>query len=88
MEIFSTVCVTAASSKKDPPVPKFSDKYHTSGTIRLPYAELNEPFEVFYDGKLKASVMDLYYGECPTVPLSGPYLGPAKTVILTRNFHF
>ncbi|XP_002741693.1 counting factor associated protein D-like, partial [Saccoglossus kowalevskii] len=43
-------------------VPTFSDVYHTSGILRLPYAELNEPFEVFYNKSAAASRMDFYGG--------------------------
>ncbi|XP_071477039.1 digestive cysteine proteinase 2-like [Diadema antillarum] len=50
-------CVQAAPNK-----PVFKDAYHATGFIRLPYAELDEPFEIFYQGKNKRSRIDVYNG--------------------------
>ena len=47
----------------DPPVPKYSNSYNVSGTIRLPYAEIVEPFVAFFDGENGRSRVDYYGGE-------------------------
>jgi hypothetical protein len=36
--------------------------YHAKGTISLPYAEIFEPFEVWYDGKNNRSRQNYYNG--------------------------
>ena len=42
---------------------KFPEKYFTTGTIFLPYAEIEEPFEAWYDGPNQRSRIDLYGGK-------------------------
>ncbi|XP_071483800.1 digestive cysteine proteinase 2-like [Diadema antillarum] len=46
----------------DPKKPVFKDHYHATGYVRLPYAELNEPFEVYFQGSNKRSRIDVYNG--------------------------
>ncbi|XP_072045821.1 LOW QUALITY PROTEIN: cathepsin L-like peptidase [Amphiura filiformis] len=50
------------SYKADPSVPKFADAYHATGTLQLPYAELNEPFEIYFNGTRKCSWVSMYNG--------------------------
>ena len=38
-------------------------RYHVSGVIQLPYAEINEPFETWIDVNLGFSRIDYYGGE-------------------------
>lgn len=52
-----------ASLQASPVKPVFKDHYHASGQIRLPYAELIEPFEIFFQGPKNRSRMDTYSGE-------------------------
>ena len=40
----------------------FPKRYHVLGTIFVPYAEIEEPFEAWYDGPNKRSRIDLYGG--------------------------
>ncbi|KAK7100164.1 digestive cysteine proteinase 1-like [Littorina saxatilis] len=42
--------------------PKFSTTYEVQGTLRLPYAEIVEPFHVWYDEGNKRSRIDYYNG--------------------------
>ncbi|XP_077991240.1 digestive cysteine proteinase 1-like [Glandiceps talaboti] len=46
--------------KDNPPV--FPAAYHAKGTLRLPYAELEEPFEIYYNVTLGNSRIDFYGG--------------------------
>lgn len=43
-------------------MPKFADSYKCDGTIRLPYAEIVEPFTVYFDGPKGRSRVDYYSG--------------------------
>jgi hypothetical protein len=38
-------------------------RYSVSGTLSLPYAEINEPFRAWYDSDQSASRIDYYNGE-------------------------
>lgn len=38
-------------------------RYHVSGVIQLPYAEINEPFESWIDVQAGFSRIDYYGGE-------------------------
>ncbi|XP_070555832.1 digestive cysteine proteinase 1-like [Ptychodera flava] len=62
-----------AGPVRAPPV--FSKAYHARGILRLPYAELEEPFEIFYNGSLGNSRIDFYGGLDKTYLLGskGPY---------------
>ncbi|XP_033113650.1 digestive cysteine proteinase 2-like isoform X2 [Anneissia japonica] len=52
----------AVSTAADPTPPKFTASYHSSGVLHLPYAELDEPFQIFYDVDNKRSRVDFYNG--------------------------
>ena len=41
----------------------FPSRYHVSGVIQLPYAEINEPFESWINVELGFSRVDYYGGE-------------------------
>ena len=49
--------------KQRPSLPKWPVKYYAEGTLSLPYAELNEPFTIWYDGTSKRSRIDMYGGK-------------------------
>ncbi|XP_048414110.1 digestive cysteine proteinase 2-like isoform X2 [Stegostoma tigrinum] len=48
-------------------VPTFPDIYHISGTISLPYAEVEEPFEAWYNFLGQVSRIDYYDGQVITL---------------------
>ncbi|KAI7798783.1 hypothetical protein IRJ41_015825 [Triplophysa rosa] len=47
-------------------VPDFGKTYHVKGVISLPYAEIKEPFEAWYDLEGKKSRIDYYHGQVST----------------------
>lgn len=47
--------------EKAPPV--FDKSYSVSGILSLPYAEVNEPFDAWYDASNKKSRIDYYGGK-------------------------
>ena len=49
-------------SLKSPP--KWPDAYSVEGILRMPYAEIVEPFEAWFDGKNSRSRIDYYAGKC------------------------
>ncbi|KAI5091760.1 hypothetical protein C0J45_18966, partial [Silurus meridionalis] len=51
-------------------VPDFGQMYHIKGVISLPYAEIKEPFEGWYDLQGKRSRIDYYHGQVSTFQLS------------------
>ena len=46
----------------DPEPPTWPESYIAKGIINLPYAEIGEPFDAFYDGGNKRSRIDYYSG--------------------------
>uniref|UniRef100_A0A8C4N3G8 Zgc:110239 n=1 Tax=Eptatretus burgeri TaxID=7764 RepID=A0A8C4N3G8_EPTBU len=56
--------LAAALPAKDPP--EFGDLYHVSGIIYLPYSEIEEPFEAWYNATGKESRIDYYNGQVKT----------------------
>ncbi|KAL1115154.1 hypothetical protein AAG570_007185, partial [Ranatra chinensis] len=50
--------------------PQFSATYTVSGTLYIPYAELEEPFFAWYDGSSGSSRIDYYGGMMKTFQLS------------------
>ena len=44
--------------------PVFVDNYNVKGILLLPYAEINEPFQAFYDKNSGKSRIDYYGGMC------------------------
>ena len=60
---FHVIFVSVLCSQAPQPPPNFSDTYIVKGTLYVPYAEIREPFYVWYDLKLGASRIDYYGGE-------------------------
>ncbi|XP_051926313.1 digestive cysteine proteinase 2-like [Hippocampus zosterae] len=54
-----------------PSLPDFGTAYHVKGMISLPYAEIREPFEAWFDLKAKSSRIDYYHGQVSTYQLGG-----------------
>ena len=46
--------------------PKWAEAYTVTGVLRLPYAEIVEPFQAWYDGPHKRSRIDYYGGTLRT----------------------
>ena len=53
--------IKAIPVKVSPPI--WSNKYYATGTLRLPYAEIVEPFAAYYDGVKGRSRVDFYGGK-------------------------
>ncbi|KAM4549673.1 digestive cysteine proteinase 1 isoform 1-T1 [Fundulus diaphanus] len=60
---------SAAEGKAVPALPDFGDTYHVKGVISLPYAEIVEPFEGWFDLPAKSSRIDYYHGQVSTYQL-------------------
>lgn len=58
--------VVATEGKALPSVPDFGKAYHVKGVISLPYAEIKEPFEAWFDLKGRTSRIDYYHGQVST----------------------
>lgn len=43
--------------------PVWGIRYHVSGTLRLPYAQIEEPFVAWYDAVKNRSRVDFYGGK-------------------------
>uniref|UniRef100_A0A6Q2XRF9 Peptidase C1A papain C-terminal domain-containing protein n=1 Tax=Esox lucius TaxID=8010 RepID=A0A6Q2XRF9_ESOLU len=52
-----------------PSLPDFGKAYHVKGVISLPYAEIKEPFEAWFDIKGRTSRIDYYHGQVLTYQL-------------------
>ncbi|XP_036422410.1 digestive cysteine proteinase 1-like [Colossoma macropomum] len=50
-------------------LPDFGNMHHVKGVISLPYAEIKEPFEAWYDLEGKRSRIDYYHGQVCTFQL-------------------
>jgi len=59
----------ATDGKALPSLPDFGKTYHVKGVINLPYAEIKEPFEAWFDLPLKSSRIDYYHGQVSTYQL-------------------
>uniref|UniRef100_A0A672Z4K2 Digestive cysteine proteinase 1-like n=1 Tax=Sphaeramia orbicularis TaxID=375764 RepID=A0A672Z4K2_9TELE len=51
-------------------LPNFGTSYHVKGVISLPYAEIKEPFEAWFDLAAKSSRIDYYGGQVSTYQLA------------------
>ncbi|XP_029514429.1 digestive cysteine proteinase 1-like isoform X1 [Oncorhynchus nerka] len=58
--------VVATEGNALPSVPDFGKAYHVKGVISLPYAEIKEPFEAWFDLKGRTSRIDYYHGQVST----------------------
>nr|XP_060640291.1 digestive cysteine proteinase 1-like [Anolis sagrei ordinatus] len=56
-------------------LPEFGDVYHVAGTIQLPFAEIEEPFEAWYNLTAKKSCIQYYHGQVVTYQMEtdGPW---------------
>ncbi|KAM9775639.1 digestive cysteine proteinase 2-like [Syngnathus typhle] len=61
--------VLGSEAKALPSLPDFGRAYHVKGVILLPYAEIREPFEAWFDLKAKSSRIDYYHGQVSTYQL-------------------
>ncbi|XP_034017029.1 digestive cysteine proteinase 1-like [Thalassophryne amazonica] len=62
--------VIVTEGKAVPSLPDFGNTYHVKGVISLPYAEIIEPFESWFDLKAKSSRLDYYNGQVSTYQLA------------------
>uniref|UniRef100_A0A669PGZ4 Counting factor associated protein D n=1 Tax=Phasianus colchicus TaxID=9054 RepID=A0A669PGZ4_PHACC len=64
-----------AESEAPPEKPTFGDVYHVKGAISLPYAEIREPFEAWYNLTGEKSRIDYYNGQVLTFQFGsmGPF---------------
>ncbi|XP_026881924.2 digestive cysteine proteinase 1-like [Electrophorus electricus] len=68
--LFCCASVLEATPLVGRTVPDFGNTYHVKGLISLPYAEIKEPFEAWYDLEGKRSRIDYYHGMVSTLQLS------------------
>lgn len=66
---FGWISVMEATPLLGRTLPDFGDMYHVKGVISLPYAEIKEPFEAWYDLKGKRSRINYYYDQVSTFQL-------------------
>ncbi|XP_072356635.1 digestive cysteine proteinase 2 [Scyliorhinus torazame] len=60
-------CLSALDAQPWMNAPTFPDIYHVSGILSLPYAEIEEPFEVWYNLSGKVSRIEYYHGQVITL---------------------
>lgn len=67
--------------------PKWDPTYHVKGVLTIPYAEIAEPFEAWYDELTKRSRIDYYDGTVKTYQLSheGDYGASLKVAPVTTD---
>lgn len=58
--VASSFAVAKPTFSKDPPV--WPSAYTVTGVLYLPYAEIKEPFQAWYDASNKRSRIDYYGG--------------------------
>lgn len=63
--LYLTLVSWVASSQKL--APAWPTRYYAEGVLSLPYADLEEPFQAWYDGAEKMSRIDYYQGMSQTV---------------------
>ena len=61
--LFSSACATSPIAKTPP---TWSPSYSVSGVLRLPYAEIVEPFQAWFDSQHGKSRIDYYAGTVAT----------------------
>ncbi|XP_066530853.1 digestive cysteine proteinase 1-like [Hoplias malabaricus] len=66
---FGCISVLEATPLLGGTLPNFGDMYHVKGVISLPYAEIKEPFEAWFDLKGRRSRIDYYHGQVCTYQL-------------------
>ncbi|XP_069751195.1 digestive cysteine proteinase 1 [Narcine bancroftii] len=60
-------CWTVVLDAKPSKVPSFGEIYHVSGILSLPYTEIEEPFEAWYNVTGKVSRIEYYQGQVITL---------------------
>ncbi|XP_007892928.1 digestive cysteine proteinase 1 [Callorhinchus milii] len=60
-------CFAGLESKFLTKVPSFGDIYHVAGILSLPYAEIEEPFEAWYNLSGRVSRIEFYHGQVVTL---------------------
>ncbi|CAN9503787.1 unnamed protein product [Ophioblennius macclurei] len=65
---------TASEGKAVPTLPDFGNSYRVKGVISLPYAEIKEPFEAWFDLAAQSSRIDYYDGQVSTFQLGSEQL--------------
>ncbi|XP_062996652.1 digestive cysteine proteinase 2-like [Elgaria multicarinata webbii] len=67
--------VEAAKSEVLWKLPEFGDVYHVSGIIKIPFAEIEEPFEAWYNSTARKSRIQYYHGRVVTYQMEteGPW---------------
>ncbi|XP_013412168.1 digestive cysteine proteinase 2-like [Lingula anatina] len=83
------ICLTgvlAAPQKKATP-PSFGKSYTVAGTLSLPYAELEEPFFVYFDAAATKSKIEMYNGLTVSIMRGdvGPYGSSFKIAYMTTD---
>jgi hypothetical protein len=69
MKIFYLLAVIYAANAATLNIQKSLPVFSVSGIITLPYAEINEPFQAWYDESQFASRIDYYGGMVSTIQL-------------------
>ena len=59
---FIVIACVECRPPRDPQPPVWPASYMAKGIINLPYAEIGEPFEAWYDGPNQRSRIDYYSG--------------------------
>lgn len=62
LHVFVLYLGLCASAHVKATPPKFDSTYIVNGVLRLPYAEINEPFTAYFDSKNNRSRIDYYGG--------------------------
>lgn len=67
--------------------PKWDPTYTVKGVLNIPYAEITEPFEAWYDANTNRSRIDYYGSTVKTYQLSheGEYGASLKVAPVTTN---
>ncbi|XP_028674260.1 digestive cysteine proteinase 2-like [Erpetoichthys calabaricus] len=73
--ILSCTCMGLLESRPLTKPPDFGTLYHVSGIISLPYAEIQEPFEAWYNLSGNVSRINYYHGQVVTFQLG--YMKPS-----------
>ncbi|XP_068189106.1 digestive cysteine proteinase 2 isoform X1 [Antennarius striatus] len=68
--IIAAVLLWTIDAKSLPSLPVFGNKYHVKGVISLPYAEIEEPFEGWFDLSSNSSRINYYHGQVSTFQLA------------------
>ncbi|XP_072211634.1 digestive cysteine proteinase 1-like isoform X3 [Excalfactoria chinensis] len=73
--VLGAAVLLGAESKAPPERPTFGDVYHVKGAISLPYAEIREPFEAWYNLSGGKSRIEYYGGQVVTFQFGsmGPF---------------